>query len=179
MPLTDAGANFAGMILPLSREQVAAAHNGGGNGTVTVGFRPEDTDLVTETEGGMPILVDLVEELGSDAYAYGTLHAGQGAGGGDKLMTIRVDAKRPPLKGDTIHIQVAPDEVHVFSAESGRRVSGDVQVSAVLLLQRSDRIRHVRRQKTRVIPRQRRLQRRRGDVLGQPVQRLRDGRLLR
>jgi hypothetical protein len=32
---------------------------------VTVGFRPEDTDLVTETEGGMPILVDLVEELGS------------------------------------------------------------------------------------------------------------------
>src|SRR5213592_4264056 len=58
--LSEAGANFAGMVLPLSREQVAAAQAEGGNGTVTVGFRPEDTDLVGETEGGMPILVDLV-----------------------------------------------------------------------------------------------------------------------
>src|SRR5262249_4279120 len=63
VPLPGSGANFAGMTLPLPREQVAEAHNGGGNGTVTVGFRPEDTDLVAETEGGMPILVDLVEEL--------------------------------------------------------------------------------------------------------------------
>src|ERR671934_848795 len=39
VPLTDAGANFAGMILPLSREQVAEAHGNGGNGAVTVGFR--------------------------------------------------------------------------------------------------------------------------------------------
>src|SRR5436853_2144655 len=31
VPLTDAGANFAGMILPLTREQVAEAHGNGGN----------------------------------------------------------------------------------------------------------------------------------------------------
>src|SRR4051812_33969471 len=68
VPLTEAGANFAGMILPLERDQIAAAHGDGGNGQVTVGFRPEATDLVTDTEEGMPILVDLVEELGSDAY---------------------------------------------------------------------------------------------------------------
>jgi multiple sugar transport system ATP-binding protein len=41
-------------------------------------------------------------------------------------MTIRVDAKRPPMKGETIHLRVLPDEVHVFSTETGRRVSGDV-----------------------------------------------------
>ena len=44
---------------------------------------------------------------------------------GDKLITLRVDARRPPMKGETIHIQIDPAEVHVFSAESGRRVSGD------------------------------------------------------
>src|SRR6266511_5894304 len=68
--LTEAGAKFVDMILPLTREQVATAAEGS-NGQVTVGFRPEDCDLVTSTEGGMPIVVDLVEELGSDAYVYG------------------------------------------------------------------------------------------------------------
>ena len=29
------------------------------------------------------------------------------------------------MKGETIHIQIDPDEAHVFSAETGRRVSGD------------------------------------------------------
>jgi multiple sugar transport system ATP-binding protein len=70
--------------------------------------------------------VVVVEELGSDAYAYGNLHLGEAGAGGDKLLTIRVDAKRPPLKGEEISIEIAPEEVHVFSAESGRRVSGDV-----------------------------------------------------
>src|SRR5438105_12432597 len=37
VPLTEVGANFAGMILPLSREQVAAARADGGNNLVTVG----------------------------------------------------------------------------------------------------------------------------------------------
>ena len=46
VPLTEEGAAFADMILPLTREQVAAAQAEGGNGKVTVGFRPEDTDLV-------------------------------------------------------------------------------------------------------------------------------------
>src|SRR5207244_2780322 len=45
VPLTEVGGNFAGMILPLDRNQVAEAHANGGNGAVTVGFRPEATDL--------------------------------------------------------------------------------------------------------------------------------------
>ena len=53
----------------------------GGDGKVTVGFRPEDTELVGPSEGGMPIVVDLVEELGSDANVYGhaALNGGDGA----------------------------------------------------------------------------------------------------
>src|SRR5206468_9417753 len=46
VPVTEQGARFADMYLPLSREQVDAARADGGNGRVQVGFRPEDCDLV-------------------------------------------------------------------------------------------------------------------------------------
>src|SRR2546426_7673701 len=42
--LTDQGARFVDMILPLTREQIAAANTEGGDGKGTVGFRPEDSD---------------------------------------------------------------------------------------------------------------------------------------
>jgi len=126
VPLTQEGACIGDRTLPLRRD-IMAALSAEGAKTATVGFRPESVRVVGEGEG-FPFEVVVVEELGSDAYAYGTLHAGSGAGGGDKLMTIRVDAKRPPLKGEEIFIQVAPDEVHVFSPESSRRVSQDARV---------------------------------------------------
>jgi multiple sugar transport system ATP-binding protein len=34
------------------------------------------------------------------------------------------------MKGEVIHIQINPDEAHVFSAESGLRVSGDAAARA-------------------------------------------------
>jgi multiple sugar transport system ATP-binding protein len=67
----------------------------------------------------------VVEELGSDAFAYGTMHTSRSKEG-DKLITLRVDARRPPMKGETIYIEVDPEEAHVFSAETGNRVSGDI-----------------------------------------------------
>src|SRR5215212_5340245 len=42
VPLTESGASFGALAVPLNREQMAAAQNGGGK--VTVGFRPEATD---------------------------------------------------------------------------------------------------------------------------------------
>jgi multiple sugar transport system ATP-binding protein len=124
-PLTADGAMIGDRPLPLPRQTVGLL-SGEGASTATVGFRPESARVVPAGEG-FPFEVVVVEELGSDAYAYGNLHlGGAGGAGGDKLLTIRVDAKKVPLKGEEISIQIAPDEVHVFSAESGRRVSGDV-----------------------------------------------------
>ena len=71
VPLDENGANFNGLSLPMTSEQIAAAKSDG-DGTVTVGFRPEDSDLVGESEGGLRVTVELVEELGSDAYVYGS-----------------------------------------------------------------------------------------------------------
>ena len=95
----------------------------------TIGFRPEAIRLVGEGEG-FPFEVVLVEELGSDAYAYGTLHA-SAASQDDKLMTIRVDARQVPRKGETVHLDIPSEEAHVFSADSGRRMSGDTGAAQV------------------------------------------------
>ncbi|MGY1618047.1 ABC transporter ATP-binding protein [Geodermatophilus sp. SYSU D00691] len=128
LPLRQDGAVIGDRVLPLQRE-VLGALSGESAQTATVGFRPEAVHLVGAGEG-FPFEVVVVEELGSDAYAYGTLHAGQGEGGGDKLLTIRVPAKTPPMKGETVHIAIHPEELHVFSAESGRRVSGEVAAAS-------------------------------------------------
>jgi multiple sugar transport system ATP-binding protein len=125
VPLSAEGAVLGGRTLPLS-SQVMSALAAEKAETATIGFRPESVRLVPEGEG-FAFEVVVVEELGSDAYAYGTLHAGQGPGGGpaggDKLMTIRVDARKPPMKGETVHLDIPSDEAHVFSTATGRRVS--------------------------------------------------------
>jgi multiple sugar transport system ATP-binding protein len=120
--LESDGARVGERSLPLPRATMSALA-GEGAKTATVGFRPEAVQLVPEGEG-YPFEVVVVEELGSDAYAYGTMHTSRSSAG-DKLLTIRVDAKKPPMKGETVHLRIDPNEAHVFSTESGRRVSGE------------------------------------------------------
>jgi multiple sugar transport system ATP-binding protein len=116
--LTDDGAHFAAMVLPLSREQVAAAQADGGNGTVTVGFRPEDTDLVGANDGGMPIVVDLVEELGSDAYVHGTV----ALEGQDERFIVRADPRNTPHLTDTVYVKPRVGSHHAFNTATGKRI---------------------------------------------------------
>jgi multiple sugar transport system ATP-binding protein len=118
VPLTDQGAKFAEMILPLSREQIEAARADGGNGRVTVGFRPEDTDLVGHDEGGMPITVELVEELGSDAYVHGTV----ALEGQDERFIVRADPRRTPHLTEIVNVKPRPDSHHAFNAATGKRI---------------------------------------------------------
>jgi multiple sugar transport system ATP-binding protein len=118
VPLTESGADFSGMVLPLTREQVAAARAGEGSGTVTVGFRPEDSDLVSQSEGGMPILVDLVEELGSDAYVYGHVSLS----GADERFVVRTDGRSTPHMGETVYVKPRSGHHHAFHAVTGVRI---------------------------------------------------------
>jgi multiple sugar transport system ATP-binding protein len=121
--LDQRGAVIGGRSFPLETSTKSALGRENAK-TATLGFRPEAVRLCSEDEG-FPYEVVVVEELGSDAYAYGNLHTSSSAGGEqDKLVTIRVDARKPPMKGETVHLTVAPEEVHVFSSESGRRISG-------------------------------------------------------
>jgi multiple sugar transport system ATP-binding protein len=116
--LTESGARFVDMLLPLDRNQVADAQAEGGNGRVTVGFRPEDCDLVGSTEGGMPISVDLVEELGSDAFVYGTA----AMEGQSERFCVRTDGRRVPGLGDIVNVKPRAGHHHAFHAVTGRRI---------------------------------------------------------
>jgi multiple sugar transport system ATP-binding protein len=114
--LTESGAAFGSLAVPLTREQVASAD--GGSGKVTVGFRPEATDLVAPTEGGLPIVVDLVEDLGSDANVYG--HAD--IDGAQERFTVRTDRRHMPQMGDTVYVKPQVNGIHAFNAGSGERI---------------------------------------------------------
>jgi multiple sugar transport system ATP-binding protein len=59
------------------------------------------------------------------AYAYGALHLGPESDvPDDKMFIARVDARRPPAKGETIHLRIRELEEHVFNPDTGRRVGG-------------------------------------------------------
>jgi multiple sugar transport system ATP-binding protein len=116
--LIDSGAQFGGLALPLTREQVAAAKSDGGNGRVTIGFRPEDCDLVGEAAGGVAVHVDLVEELGSDAYVYGTAVAD----GDDTRIVVRTDGRNTPRMGDTVYVKPRGLNNHAFHPTTGARL---------------------------------------------------------
>jgi multiple sugar transport system ATP-binding protein len=123
--LDQDGAHLGGRVLRLPRETMAnlAADNAT---RATIGFRPEAVRVVGEGQG-FPFDTVVVEELGSDAYAYGTMHTTRGEAG-DKLVTIRVPARDVPMKGDRIYIDIPPEAAHVFTTDTGIRVSGDVRV---------------------------------------------------
>jgi multiple sugar transport system ATP-binding protein len=120
-PLAEGGVLLAGHPVRLPRAAVTALAEDGGR-TATVGFRPEAVEFVGVGEG-FPVEVQVVEELGSDAYAYGRLHTGAGADAADRLVVLRADSRRPPAKGEVVHVAIRPGEAHVFSSETGLRVS--------------------------------------------------------
>jgi multiple sugar transport system ATP-binding protein len=88
-------------------------------GDITVGVRPEAWRLVSENEGGLPVRVTVVEELGSDAFVYGT----SGIEGAPNNIIVRVSGRDSVHKGDTIYVTTDPQHVHVFDTESGARLS--------------------------------------------------------
>jgi multiple sugar transport system ATP-binding protein len=88
-------------------------------GDITVGVRPEAWRLVSPNEGGLPVRVTVVEELGSDAFVYGT----SGIEGTPNNIIVRVSARDSVHKGETIHVTTDPQHVHVFDTASGERLS--------------------------------------------------------
>ncbi|MFI2753143.1 ABC transporter ATP-binding protein [Cellulomonas sp. P22] len=97
---------------------------------ITIGFRPESLDVVPEgTPDAIPVVVNLVEELGSDAFVYGSLTNEFGAaeavtsGAGDAQVIVRVDPRQVPGKGETIWVRIRTGEQHLFHAASGERIA--------------------------------------------------------
>jgi multiple sugar transport system ATP-binding protein len=93
-------------------------------GSVVAGFRPESLDVVSEAEpGAFPVDVEVVEELGSDAFLHGSLpDLPAGSGTLSDSIIARVDPNRPPAKGQRVHLRIQPGREHLFSPSTGLRL---------------------------------------------------------
>jgi multiple sugar transport system ATP-binding protein len=115
VPLGANGAvSFGGVDVPL-REKLAraAARDGGRN--VILGLRPESLELASD---GLPAAVDVVEELGADAYVF----CSADIGGSKMRIVARVNPRHVPRQGERISLRPSPDEAHVFDPETGERL---------------------------------------------------------
>src|SRR5664279_407311 len=117
-PVVEGGVTIGGFDVPIKREVLAKAV---GEKTLTLGIRPES---FTMADQGIGIEVAVVEELGADAYVYGTL---AGLADDAKLnaqqIVARINSRLPPDRGATVRMGVDTEHIHVFSDVTQERLS--------------------------------------------------------
>ena len=91
---------------------------------VTVGVRPEG---FTPSSSGFDVLVEVVEELGSDAFVYGkpvdpSVKFANVTDEGAQII-VRWDPKNPPKAGATVTVETIPSAIHFFDAATGVRIN--------------------------------------------------------
>ena len=110
VPVTPQGIGFGNATLTPAVRLEASLDR------ITLGVRPEDLAVA---EQGLPVVVDVVEELGADAYLY-TRH--ENASVEDKPVVVRVDGRATPTKGEHIHLLPTNDHLHYFHPTTGARL---------------------------------------------------------
>ncbi|SPM36451.1 ABC-type Fe3+/spermidine/putrescine transport systems, ATPase components [Mycobacterium rhizamassiliense] len=111
LPIVDSTVLLGDWPIQLPREIA------GGASEIVVGVRPEHFELGTL---GVEMEVDVVEELGADAYLYGRF-----ADGGKVIaqnVVARADGRNPPQKGSRVRLHPEPGHLHFFGVD-GRRIS--------------------------------------------------------
>ncbi len=79
---------------------------------VVAGIRPEDLHIVESD--GLAATVELLESVGSEAFIH--------ARGGNWKLIARASPYNLPSIGARITLQPAPDRIHFFDAQTGRRL---------------------------------------------------------
>jgi multiple sugar transport system ATP-binding protein len=101
------------LTLGVANEAVARAN---GRSKVIVGVRPEALELASN---GMDASVEVVEELGADAFIFCTAKVPDG----EARLVARVEARRAPGRGARVTLRPSAEhEPHLFDAESGLRL---------------------------------------------------------
>lgn len=77
-----------------------------------LGIRPQDLVLTDQKSGSLPGAVSLVELLGSEKLIEVKLEGGN-------HLTVQVSADHNAKIGETVHLQLKPDRVHLFDRDSG------------------------------------------------------------
>jgi multiple sugar transport system ATP-binding protein len=115
VPVADGGVKFGSGIHPIDQNLLKGAGK-----EVTLGIRPEDLMINTE-EKGLAVVVEVVEELGADAFIYGSTTE---TAGDIKPIIVRVEGRTPPAKGETVYLTPKGEHVHLFDTQTGLRLGG-------------------------------------------------------
>lgn len=119
--------------VPLTDVAIAAVVSEDDN-QVIIGFRPESFTLVDSGRpGAFGLRVSLVEELGPDAFIYGTVVGDSngkvdgeevlfGSSGGE--VVVRVAPNSAPSVGSIVYVEPIAGRQHNFSASTGLRLPG-------------------------------------------------------
>jgi multiple sugar transport system ATP-binding protein len=122
--IVENGVAIGSAVLPLPpdvKKQAAAT-------TVTVGLRPESLTVNTDANGGIPAIVNLVEELGAEAYVYAQLaHDASIIAPPD--IIARVDPDAAPSSGASIQLHAKEGSMLFFDADTGARISASGTVA--------------------------------------------------
>ncbi|WP_409183349.1 ABC transporter ATP-binding protein [Amycolatopsis sp. VS8301801F10] len=112
LPLSDGGVRLGDLVVPLPTEVRTQA---AGLSEIVFGIRPESLRLVGEADEGFELVVELVEELGADAYLHGKV--------GDDRFVVRVDGRTPPRIGDNVRVALRGEgETHAFDPKTTLRL---------------------------------------------------------
>ncbi|HEV7389938.1 MAG TPA: sn-glycerol-3-phosphate ABC transporter ATP-binding protein UgpC [Gemmatimonadaceae bacterium] len=89
-------------------------------GRVFLGVRPQHIEVTADGQNRPRAEVGVVEPMGNEQIVYVTLS------GGDKLVAVAPpqDLIKP---GDMVSIRISPEGVHIFDAETGKRIDPSPQ----------------------------------------------------
>ncbi|MBN9757282.1 MULTISPECIES: ABC transporter ATP-binding protein [unclassified Pseudonocardia] len=127
--VTERGVTLAGREIALPQD--ARSTIGAQRLTeVTLGIRPEQWTVSPDGGEGIPARVDVVEELGSDAYLYGTLAEVAGdlsataslTGSRDDAVVVRTAGRTGARRGDRVALTPSTEGLHLFHPETGDRL---------------------------------------------------------
>jgi multiple sugar transport system ATP-binding protein len=110
--ITDGGAKIGDYVVPIERKLLAKA---GDDKTLFLGIRPEAFDLADE---GLPVKVAVIEELGADAFLYGTAEHTT-----NQQVIARIGTRLHNDKGTVVHLAPNPDKLHLFSSSTEERLT--------------------------------------------------------
>jgi len=122
--LVPGGAKLGNIVVQLHADSEADAKKANLS-KVLLGVRPESFHVGANPDSGLELKVNLVEELGADAYVYGELTGDPEAH--EKQYIVRFDGRVPPRINDVIHVEVRQGEEHVFNPDTGARLGGAAQ----------------------------------------------------
>jgi multiple sugar transport system ATP-binding protein len=124
------GVMLGSTVIPIPAE---IRERAGPIGTVvTVGVRPEAIDLTADGDG-IPAIVNLVEELGAEAYVYAQLADNVTSSvTGVNDVIARVEPRSEPRSGTRINLCVRAGSILLFDAVSGARIGAEIPAAAAV-----------------------------------------------